>query len=89
MQCNGLRSPIAIFEIWNTLHFSATFLKVLSFIQHEIKGVQPFEINRLYLYATKYRGNSKSPIFLRLAPLNTFRERAPLQSEFLIFFSKF
>ena len=32
-------------------------------------------INRLFLYATKLHGNSKSPIFLRLAPLNTFRER--------------
>ena len=31
--------------------------------------------NRQYLYATKYRGNSKSPIFLRLAPINTFSEK--------------
>ena len=32
-------------------------------------------LNRLYLYATKFQWNSKSPILLRLAPLNIFRAK--------------
>ena len=32
-------------------------------------------LNRLSLCATKFQANSKSPIFLRLAPSNTFEER--------------
>ena len=45
-------------------------------------GQTELPINRLYLYATKTQWNSKSPIFLRLAPLNTFGQRVNLPKYF-------
>ena len=64
------RIPAGCPKVVDAVSLVSQFFNIC-FCFDEVKNL----FNRPFLYATKSHPNSKSPNLLRLAPLNTFKER--------------